>query len=460
MPAEPELARLSAPSPSEILSVSALNRSVRDLLEHRYPLLWVAGEISNLLQAKSGHWYFSLKDHSAQVRCVMFRNRSSNLDWQPRDGMQVEARALVTMYEARGDFQLNIETMRRAGQGALYEAFLRLRDKLAAEGLFATERKRELPAYPKAIGVVTSLAAAALRDILTTLRRRNPSIPVIIYPSAVQGEGAAAELTRALRSAGERGECDVVILARGGGSMEDLWAFNDEQLARTICASPVPVVTGVGHETDFTIADFAADHRAPTPTAAAELVSPSRADLLRDIAALAATLSRQLTRNLEDRMQRLDLLTRRLTHPGQRIASQQDKLAQLVTRLGRASAHDMDMRNWRLSDLVQRAAARLPDPGRLLESLAALRGRLGAASSRRHESLAARLERLQGSLTHLGPAAVLARGYSIVQNAQGELVRDGTRLISGDILNLQFAKGSAAASVTRVSRANPEKPSG
>jgi exodeoxyribonuclease VII large subunit len=457
MPAESELARVSAPSPSEILSVSALNRSVRDLLEHRYPLLWVAGEISNLLQAKSGHWYFSLKDHSAQVRCVMFRNRSANLDWQPRDGMQVEARALVTMYEARGDFQLNIETMRRAGQGALYEAFLRLRDKLAAEGLFAAERKRDLPEYPRAIGIVTSLAAAALRDILTTLARRNPSIPVIIYPSAVQGEGAAAELTRALRKAGERGECDVLILARGGGSMEDLWAFNDEHLARAICDSPVPVVTGVGHETDFTIADFAADQRAPTPTAAAEMVSPSRTDLLRDIAALAATLSRQLSRNLENRMQRLDLLTRRLTHPGQRISAQQDKLAQLVTRLRRANAHDMDMRHWRLSDLVRRAGARLPNPDRLLGSLDALTGRLRTASARRHESLVAQLGRLQTSLTHLGPAAVLARGYSIVHNAQGELVRDGARLAAGDVLELQFANGGAEAI---VQHASPSKPCG
>ena len=449
MPAESELARVSAPLPSEILSVSALNRSVRDLLEHGYPLLWVAGEISNLLQAKSGHWYFSLKDQSAQVRCVMFRNRSSNLDWQPRDGMQVEARALVTMYEARGDFQLNIETMRRAGQGALYEAFLRLRDKLAAEGLFDASRKRALPAYPKAIGVVTSLAAAALRDILTTLRRRNPSIPVIIYSSAVQGEGAAADLTRALRNAGERGECDVLILARGGGSMEDLWAFNDEQLARVICACAVPVVTGIGHETDFTIADFAADHRAPTPTAAAELVSPLRADLLRDIAALAATLSRQLARDLENRMQRLDLLTRRLTHPGQRIAAQQDKLAQLATRLSRATSHEMDVRHWRLSELVQRSRTQLPQPQRMLQSLEPLAGRLRAALSRRHDALVARLERLQTSLAHLDPTAVLARGYSVVRDAQGRVVMRGSDVAGGDLLDVTLAEGGALVRVER-----------
>ncbi len=441
------MARVFAPLPSGIFSVSALNRSVRDLLEQRYPLLWVAGEISNLLQAKSGHWYFSLKDESAQVRCVMFRNRSTSLDWQPRDGMQVEARALVTMYEARGEFQLNIETMRRAGQGALYEAFIKLRDKLAEEGLFDESGKRAIPAYPKVIGIVTSLAAAALRDILTTLQRRNPSIPVIIYPSAVQGEGAAAQLARAVRLASERAECDVLIIARGGGSMEDLWAFNDEALARAISSCPVPVISGVGHETDFTIADFASDHRAPTPTAAAEIASPSRDDLLREVAALGGTLSRHLARHLENRMQRVDSLTRRLTHPGQRIAAQQDRLVHLATRLSRATSHDLEARRWRLNNLVQRGAAQLPRTDRLLQSLDSLASRLRAATSRRHETLASRLDRLHASLNHLGPAAVLARGYSIVHNVGGSLVRDGATLSAGETIRVQFAKGGAEAVV-------------
>ena len=273
------MARESAVPAAPILRVSALNRSVRDLLEHRLPLAWVAGEVSNFVQARSGHLYFSLKDSAAQVRCVMFRSRGMLLDWQPRDGMQVEVRALVTLYEPRGDFQLNVEFMRPAGLGALYEAFLRLRDKLEREGLFDPSAKRPLPAHPRAIGVITSRAAAALRDVLTTLRRRNPSIPVVVYPTAVQGEGAPAEIVAALAAAGRRGECDVLILCRGGGSIEDLWAFNDERVARAVRASPIPVVAGVGHETDFTIADFAADVRAPTPTAAAELVSPPRDQL-------------------------------------------------------------------------------------------------------------------------------------------------------------------------------------
>lgn len=449
MPAEPELARLSAPPPPEILSVSALNRSVRDWLEQRYPLLWVGGEISNLLQAKSGHWYFSLKDSAAQVRCVMFRNRASALDWQPRDGMQVEARALVTMYEARGEFQLNVETMRRAGQGALYAAFLHLRDKLAAEGLFDEARKRALPAYPKTIGVVTSLGAAALRDILSTLRRRNPSVAVIIYPSPVQGEGAARQLARALGQAGARAECDVLILARGGGSIEDLWAFNDEALARAICACPLPVISGIGHETDFTIADFAADRRAPTPTAAAELASPARADLLRAIAGLAGALRRNIARNLQNRMQRLDLLTRRLDHPGQRITAQGELLAQLRLRLSSASAHAMQAQHWRLAGLVQRSRAQLPRPERLAQTTIQLSQRLHSAWTRRAETLAARLERLAANLVHLDPGAVLARGYSVVRDAKGRVIMRGSDVADGALLDVTLAEGGALVRVER-----------
>src|SRR2546422_1785968 len=280
MPGEQGLARVSTHFPSEILTVSGLARSVRELLERRYPLLWVAGEMSNFTVAKSGHGYFVLKDEHAQVRCVMFRQRQQNLEWTPRDGMQVEVQALVSLYEPRGDFQLNVETMRRAGLGALFEAFLRLRDKLEKEGLFNTDTKRALPSLPRAIGVITSREAAALRDVLTTLARRNPSTEVVVFPVQVQGEGAAEKIASALRIAARVGGCDVILLVRGGGSIEDLWAFNEEIVARAIRACPIPVVTGIGHETDFTIADFVADRRAPTPTAAAELVSPERAGLL------------------------------------------------------------------------------------------------------------------------------------------------------------------------------------
>src|SRR5258708_9443779 len=266
MPGEQGLARVSTHSPSQILSVSALIRSVRDLLERRYPLLWVAGEISNFTVAKPGHAYFVLKEEHAKVRCVMFRQRHQLLDWKARDGMQIEAQALVSLYEPRGDFQLNVETMRRAGLGALFEAFLKLRDKLDKEGLFKAETKRTLPSLPRAIGVITSPEAAALRDVLTTLARRKPCIEVVLFPVQVQGEGAAEKIAAALEIAGRLGGCDVVLLVRGGGSIQDLWAFNAELLAPAIRACPVPVVTGIGHETDFTIADFPPDPPAPPPT--------------------------------------------------------------------------------------------------------------------------------------------------------------------------------------------------
>ncbi len=441
--------RGSAAPAGAILSVSALNRSVRDLLEHRLPLAWVGGEISNFLQARSGHMYFSLKDSAAQVRCVMFRSRAALVDWPPRDGMQVEVRALVTLYEPRGDFQLNVEFMRPAGLGTLYEAFLRLRDRLEHEGLFDPGAKRPLPAYPRAIGVVTSRAAAALRDVLTTLRRRNPAIPVIVYPTAVQGEGAPAEIVAALAAAGRRAECDVLVLCRGGGSIEDLWAFNDERVARAIRASPIPVVVGVGHETDFSIADFAADMRAPTPTAAAELVSPPRDELLARIGGLVARLRRSVERDLESRMQAVDHLSRRLVHPGRRLDAQRAILAQLGLRLAQAVAHGIDRERWRLRELVERSRRRLPP----IETLSFRAGQLGervaAAAERQLAEQTARVDALARSLVHLDPRSVLERGYSIVRDEAGRIVRRGAEVASGDRVDITFAEGGATARVER-----------
>src|ERR671915_2083632 len=284
---------------SGALTVSQLLRNVRDTLERRFPLMWVRGELSNLSRAPSGHWYFTLKDDGAQVDCVMFRSRAAALAWEVRNGAQVEVRALVSLYEPRGRFQLTVEAMRQAGLGPLYERFLRLKKKLGDEGLFDPAAKRALPEHPRAIGVLTSLAAAALRDVLTTIARRNPAIPVIVYPVPVQGEAAAARIATMLRRANARAECDVLLLVRGGGSLEDLWQFNEEVLARAIRASVIPVVVGVGHETDFTIADFAADQRAPTPTAAAELVSPSRVQLTALLADCARRLTREMRRRLD-----------------------------------------------------------------------------------------------------------------------------------------------------------------
>jgi exodeoxyribonuclease VII large subunit len=449
---EPEPAPLFASSRSEILSVSALNRGIRDLLEHRYPLLWVAGEISNLSIAKSGHVYFVLKDEQAQVRCVMFRSRGQYLDWTPRDGMKVEVRALVTLYEARGEFQLNVETIRRAGVGALFEAFLKLRDRLEAEGLFDPAAKRPLPFFPRAIGVVTSLQAAALQDVLTTLARRNPSIPVVVYPVPVQGDTAAEKIGAALVAAGRRRDCDVLILCRGGGSMEDLWTFNAETIARAIRACPIPVVTGIGHEIDFTIADFAADHRAPTPTAAAELVSPSRGDLIASIHALRERLSKGVVSIAEEKAQRLDYLARRIIHPGVRLRTQQEVLGHLRVRLQHAGLRSLEERRWRLFQLVRHSRALLPDPGKLGARPQELVLRLRRAAHATLEHAASRCAHVSATLAHLDPMAVLERGYSIVEGGDGVIVRDSATLALGETVAIRFARGRARARIDSKDR--------
>ena len=324
---------LDSANTPHIMSVSELNRLAKEVLEQSFPLFWVSGEISNFTRAASGHWYFSLKDQSAQVSCVMFRGRNSYLDWSPKEGDKVEARALVTLYEARGSFQLTIEFLQRAGAGALFEAFEKLKAKLQQEGLFDPAFKQAIPAHPRQIGIVTSPDAAALHDVLTTLKRRMPSIPVIIYPTPVQGKGAATQIANAINSAHERNECDVLIICRGGGSMEDLWQFNEEVVARAIANCRIPTISGVGHETDFTICDFVADVRAPTPTAAAELASPSREALLNKLKQLSEQLKRNSLYLVQQREQLLDYLARRLVSPTQQVALQTSQLAQNLHHL-------------------------------------------------------------------------------------------------------------------------------
>ncbi len=316
-----------------MLTVSEVNRRIAGLLERNFPLGWVRGEISNFTRAASGHWYFSLKDAGAQIRCVMFKGRNQYADFTPREGEAVEVRALVTMYEARGELQLSVEGIRRAGLGNLYEAFLRLKAALEAQGLFDPERKRPLPRHPRAIGVVTSLQAAALRDVLTTLRRRAPHVPVIVYPVPVQGAGASERIAAMLDTVNARAEVDVVILCRGGGSIEDLWAFNEEPVARAVAASEIPIVAGVGHETDVTIVDFVADVRAPTPTGAAELVSPDRARMLRDVGRDWDAVSAQFRRQLDRRAQTVDWLARRLRSPQAQMRERRTQLSHLEGRL-------------------------------------------------------------------------------------------------------------------------------
>ena len=443
-------ARGDAPAVTIAVTVSELNRYAKQLLEKNIPLMWIAGEISNFMRAASGHWYFTLKDSNAQVRCAMFRHKSQYLDWQPENGMQVEARALVTLYEQRGEFQLTVENLRRSGLGALFEAFEKLKSRLGQEGLFDEARKQALPSFPRQIGIVTSPAAAALRDVLTTLRRRMPGIPVVLYPVPVQGEGSGAKIAAALGIAVQRQECDVLILCRGGGSIEDLWAFNEEVVARAIAASPIPVICGVGHETDFTIADFVADRRAPTPTAAAEMASPDRSDLAHRLLGLKNRFVRQITQTLEQRMQQLDYLARRLIHPGERIAMRQAHLAQLRGRFVQATSHALADKSWRLEQQSQHFRAVTPDiPGKLA-GLERLSERLRRAASQRLIAHQTELRRLESHLQHLDPQAVFERGFSMVQNARGVIVRDSHALAVGENLRITYAKGISLARVIEV----------
>ena len=394
---------------AKVLTVTELNRLARDILERSFPLFWVSGEISNLTRAASGHWYFSLKDAGAQVRCVMFRGRNSYLGWIPKEGDKVEARALVTLYEARGEFQLTIEFLQRAGLGVLFEAYEQLKAKLQAEGLFDNERKQAIPAHPRKIGIVTSADAAALHDVLTTLKRRMPTIPVIIYPTPVQGKGVALQIAAAINTAAARAECDVLIICRGGGSIEDLWQFNEEVVARAIAACSIPTISGVGHETDFTIADFAADRRAPTPTAAAEMVTPDRAALLQTLHRAHQDMKRRLTYLLSRRMQQLDFLARRLLSPAQQLSHKINHLQHLRLRLDTAMQSELMKQRRQLANLGQ-------------------------------------------NLGHLNPQAVLQRGYALVHietgEGAGELVYSSRQLTLGQQVRLTLGNGTAAANIT------------
>ncbi len=437
-----------------VISVSELNRRVRQLVEGGLPLLWVSGEISNFMRAASGHCYFSLKDERAQVRCVLFRHKAARLEFEPKNGAQVEVCALPTVYEARGEFQLGVETMRPAGLGALYEAFERLRKKLAAEGLFDADRKRAVPAFARSVGIVTSPAAAALRDVLITLRRRMPSVPVVLYPAPVQGEGAGDKLAQAVRTASARGEVDVLIVCRGGGSMEDLWEFNSEALVRAISQCAIPVVCGVGHESDFTLVDFVADVRAPTPTAAAAMATPDRQELTEQLEEIASSLALAARRLVEDRMQRVDYLGKRLVHPGERIGMRIDQLSQLGARLRQAQRNQVQALVFRVGALRSELVAGRPDLAGLRARHQDLGLRLNNSCRGYFETQRQRLQALSAHLEHLNPQAVLSRGYSIVTRGDGVIVRDSAELEIGAPVDLTLARGGASARVEKVRSEN------
>jgi exodeoxyribonuclease VII large subunit len=411
------------------LSVSELNRTVARSLERSFPPLRVRGELASLSRAVSGHWYFTLKDRAAQVRCVMFRSRNVLVDFAPRDGDDLEVIGTVSLYEAKGEFQLGVESMRRAGQGQLFEQFLRLKERLAAEGLFDETVKRRLPRLPSSIGIVTSLQAAALHDIVTTLRRRAPYVRLIVYPVPVQGQGAGSRIARMLAVVSARSEVDLVILARGGGSIEDMWAFNEEVVARAVRASAIPVIVGVGHESDFTIADFAADLRAPTPTAAAELAAPERDQLARAVHHRWARVQHLAKARVHTYAQRLDFAVRKLAAPRAPIRGLQARLDGVRARIA----------GFR-SGIVPARAARL----------AGLKARVALFGSAIAATRAARVAATARALQALDPRRVIGRGYALVRDEHGRLVTDSAQLTAGQPLELELARGAAQVRVQKT----------
>ncbi len=448
MPSDRPIA--SSASAQSVLSVSALNQAVSRMLERSFPLSWISGEISNFTRAASGHWYFTLKDDAAQVRAVMFRGRAQYADFMPREGDKVEVRALVTLYAPRGDYQLSVEAIRRAGVGNLYEAFLQLKEKLAAEGLFDPDRKRPLPTFVRTIGIVTSPQAAALRDILTTLKRRAPHVRVILYPTPVQGEGSAMKIAQAIATASARAECDVLLVCRGGGSIEDLWSFNHELVARTIVGCDIPVIVGVGHETDFTIADFAADLRAPTPTAAAELATLPRADWLAQLNTQAEDMRRAMKRQLSDTTQTLDWLSRRLVSPAAYIAHERMKLQSLQTRLGHATRIPLSKAQFALAHLRNRWVAQLPDTRVQRSNVVHHARRLTQQMNTRIATQGQRLQALSAQLAMLNPQRTLERGYAMVTDEKGEIVRNPQALQPKKKVTVRLAEGSAQIGIATV----------
>lgn len=439
----------------QIFTISQLNRRARQLLETHLSLLWARGEISNLSRPSSGHWYFTLKDSEAQVRCAMFRNRNGLVGNPPKDGDQVLVRGRVSLYENRGDYQLIVEHLEADGAGLLQQQFEMLKNQLAAEGLFDPEHKIAIPTHPQHIGVITSPTGAAVRDILHVLKRRSPWINVTIYPSAVQGKDAVDELVSAIELANSDQRCDVLLLARGGGSIEDLWSFNEERVARAIFASRLPVVSAVGHETDFTIADFVADQRAPTPSAAAEMVSPDGDQLLAVLRRHEATLLQKTRRHLLHFQQKLEWLGKRLRSPSDRLREQSQHLDHLEIRLMRAMAEQLNVNRARLTRL--HALFMGIKPG---EQLTLHRLRLTGLEQRMDRAqralLARQQQRLGGlaaTLNAVSPLATLERGYAIARDAEHKIVRSIDAIEPRQTLNVMVSDGELSCTVNSKSAA-------
>lgn len=434
---------------SDVLSVSELNAFAKSLLENHLAGLWIAGEVSNLTRAASGHYYFSLKDSRAQVRCAMFKGAAARLAKPLKEGDHIEVSGKISIYEARGEFQITVNEVRLKGLGQLYEAYERLKAQLQAEGAFSAERKKPLPARPQCIGIVTSLAAAALRDVVTTLKRRAPEIPVIVYPTAVQGTGSEFQIAQAIKTASQRAECDVLIVCRGGGSIEDLWAFNEEPVVRAIEACTIPVVSGVGHETDFTLADFVADVRAPTPTGAAELVSPNRQESLHRLAQVQGRLKTVLEQRYFDASQKLDWLARQIRHPRQKLDEQRASISKLAQTLSYSMKQNLRAHTARFERQTQALQHCRPDISVCKNNIVRLQTALPAAFSqllaRRRQSLAAQAALLEA----VSPQHILERGFSVVKNTRGQVIRNADILKQGQKLHITFADGETDVRVTK-----------
>jgi len=448
---------LAAAPAREVYAVTRLNQAVRRLLEETFPLLvWVEGEVSNLSQPGSGHLYFSLKDANAQVRCALFRNRTLLLRGLPRNGQQVLVQARISLYEPRGDFQLIVERLEEAGAGALRRAYDELRLRLEREGLFAAEHKRPLPRFPRRIGVITSTSGAAIQDVLSVLRRRFPALPVLVYPVPVQGDGAGAQIARMIELASSRQDCEVLLLVRGGGSLEDLWAFNEEVVARAIRASAIPIVCGVGHETDVTIADFTADLRAPTPSAAAELVSPDRQEWRHKFSVLQDRLLTAAKRHLASQRQRLSWAEQNLArqHPKRRLQDRSQRLDELDQRLRQALHLRLERLSTKSAGLQLRLRLQAPITAiqRLQERGQRLRQRLETAMRSRLERDAQRLALASRTLHAVSPLQTLGRGYAIVRHPTGEVIRDANQAQVGEEVEAVLERGQLICQVLDARR--------
>ncbi len=435
-----------------ILSVSQLNRRAKQLLETHIPLIWVSGELSNFAKPGSGHWYFSLKDERAQIRCAMFKQANSRLRWQPTAGMHVLVRARVSLYEGRGDYQLIVEHMEEAGAGALMQAFEDLKAKLQQEGLFDESQKQALPRFPQHIGIITSPTGAAVRDILAVIQRRYPIVNSTIIPVAVQGTGAAKGIVGAIKKAIEFAKFDALILTRGGGSIEDLWAFNDEALARAINTCPIPIISAVGHEVDFTIADFVADVRAPTPSVSAEIITPDINEWLQTLDDVQRQLIRHQRRLIQQKQQQLAFLQRRLRHPKEKIQYQQQRLSQIEHALFRNITNIIAGQKQNLQTTTKQL--RRQHPSAKIQLLADKVKQLKLRSQRAMtQTLTARQQQLSSSaqlLNAVNPLTVLARGYSITSLADGTVITNCGQVSVGDELSIKLGEGNIISQVTKI----------